>query len=309
MFHNSTTIRHNFNPTQSLFKEKRMAYGALDDLKAAADKVTRGTSKAFSKIGGATQKIYKNRLVKWSLFPATSVIGAGMKVIGLGMDGTEIAIRTGAEVGKGIGKEMILDTGLELAKAPVNCVKKTLLHNFRDIFKGIFKLPVNVVKAPFRFAGSLWKYPKKVFEGIAKTASNTRSRVSEVLGNISNLKPFSAINSTRKAITGTLYDTIKEPLLSPLKTVFIDPVAPVFEMPRDVIRNVVSAHLEYPVRIYNAPGHIIKGGKTVWNAPSKAMSDFRASKAQMAAANDDKEKKPEVKVKARPNPIDDEMAA
>lgn len=255
MFHNTTTIRHTHSPQTSFFKEKRLAYGVLDRIKGMAETVITKTGKVGKFLYTASAPI------RWTLFPISYTLGLGWKAAKWTAPKIEWGARYGKEVGLGIGKDAIVGSIWEIAKAPLYFAKKNLIDNTRDIMKGVFTTPLNILRIP-----------KNLWSGIKESISSTRTGIKEVYDHTRNLSPLKAINSTRKAI----WNTLTAPIVSPL--------APVFETPKKVISNIWSSLMDYPKQLWESPKKVRDGVARALNAHNTATSEMSAKQEVPAMA-------------------------
>ncbi len=251
MFHNSTTIWHNPLSQAPTFKEKRMVNFGL------------GTIWSSMKTGGSVLKTVAGLGWKAS-YPlrvpgilAWGGIKAGAKSLSFVGKKAKWGAHYGKEVGLGIGKDAIGGSVWELSKAPIMFAWRNLVDNTRDIMKGVFTTPMNILKSP-----------KYLWEGIKGAVGDTRNSMSDLLNETMELNPLGIANQTRKVVQNTL--------LAPFKAIW-NPAKKILETPMNVGKNIGLSIGEYPYRIYKSPTHIRRGVDRVLNAHHTASAQIAKS--------------------------------
>ncbi len=258
MFHNTTTICHRNSYQKNFFKEKRLAHiagaGFLAGLKSFGSGALGVAKKGFS-VG----KIL-TLPIRLPFMPVWAGLKYGWKYGQKGVGKLEEGARCGKEVGLGAFNSTV-GSIWELTKAPLFFVKKNIIDNARDIIKGVFTTPLNILRIP-----------KNILVGIGKSITATRTGVKEVFEHTKNLNPFQAINSARKAI----WETFTAPITTPLM--------PVLETPINVGKNIGGSVLEYPLRIHESKKRFRRGINRAMNCRSTAKTEMAAKQAAIEAA-------------------------
>ncbi|MCK5613727.1 hypothetical protein KAR91_68315, partial [Candidatus Pacearchaeota archaeon] len=181
------------------------------------------------------------------------------------------AAHYGKEVGLGIGKDAIGGSMWELSKAPIMFAWRNIVHNMRDITRGVFTTPMNILKSP----QNLW-------EGAREAVSDTRNSIGDLANGIREINPFRAIDVAREGVGGILkapfvpfVDTFKlvnktrkviqNTALMPFKAIW-NPTKKILETPINVGKNIGLSVGEYPYRVYKSPTHLKRGFGRVINA-------------------------------------------
>ncbi len=255
MFHNSTTIWHKPTANLSPFKEKRMAFGVWGTLKGLANQAMVGVQKA----GYYGKRGLKSWPVKYTMYPFSAAWkktgqagkwaydkatwgGNYVKQAGLGVVDTRDSVARGL---------------FDVAYAPIDSMKHSLVYNTRDIIKGVFKTPYELAKGAI---GGTWNFTKKLFkapynlvrhpikslvkakDSVKKMVSSVRSKVGKTIDNLLSFKIGALAKSTRDSVAGVLKFPFKA-----LKK----PYEIISETPKKVYTNIKNAVWAYPQGVGN----------------------------------------------------------
>jgi len=262
-----STIRHEFrNPTMT-FGERRMIFGFKESLSGAGASIVSGFGKAKTGIKWATMPA---RMVMW---PVTKPISLAYK----GLKGFSRIAKTPFYTAKHVAKGVLWETGAksvwELAKAPIMDIKINLIDQFRTVTKGVFSLPVDIVKSPFRF-----------FRKAKESVKKTRSAIAGVFKGIWNLKPVEALKSAK--------DVFVEPLKMPFSASWAA-VGPMTIPFREIGKNAWNSKMQYPKALNNFQKQVRKGVQYIIGAHGYAERELdqgEADKAKVGTDADEKKK-------------------
>ncbi|MFH0820546.1 MAG: hypothetical protein V1908_02115 [Candidatus Peregrinibacteria bacterium] len=283
MFHNRTTLWH--FPTQSdPVGQKRLTFAFVDSIKGFGSKIAgfgRGT-KTFLKI--ITLPIW---LPFYPLKGAARLAGRGLE------KGAEVGTRSAfavAETVRTLAWNVLGKPFTTLAAAPFVDVWRTVGANTRDIIKGIFRIPVNVVRTP----KAIWNSMKESGSNFGHGVANLATFKGDFWNSVKHFKLFHPITSTRKMV-GEVMGGIGGVVLPNAARAHLKAS---FEIPIDVSRNVVTAKTQYLSRMRQSFGEFIEGAKSVPGAPARGyakgvnpVDEFRKARAALKVKQDEAAKK------------------
>jgi len=257
-------LRHDFRDSSFSFGEKRTIYGFKEGLSSFGSKISSGFGKV--KTG-----------VKWVTLPARMVMWPVTKPLSLaykGVKGLNRVAKTPFYTAKHIARGVVWETGAKsfwhLLKAPLMDVKINLVDQFRAVTKGVFTLPVDIVKAPFRFFG-------KAMESVKKT----RCAIKGIFKGMWDLKPMEALGSAKNA----LIEPFKMPLaaswaaVGPMTTPFIK-----------IGHNAIRSKTQYLSELNEFQKQLRNGISYTLGAYGAAKADASRSEAESAKAEEEAKK-------------------
>ncbi len=255
MFHNTTTLWHNNDFHTSFVKEKRMPRMAAEKAKAVA----KASGSGLKVLGRGLWKGFKwvtfpARIVLW---PITKPLSLGTKYIPRVLDKFKMPIKATREAAAGVFKGSIYGGMKELVKAPLICIQKNLVHNFRDVIKGVFKTPGNVIRIP-----------KNMWLGLKNGISKTRSRVGKIVKNVKSGQPVRAFGNTISlpfSIAATPVRMVGRPSIELAK-----PAKPVAE-------NIGNGLMAYPRGIQKSVKNVRSGIDRTLNCVKTAKQEVAAT--------------------------------
>ncbi len=254
MFYNTTTLWRNNDFHTSFVKEKRMPRMAAEKAKAALA----ASGSGLKVFGKGLWKGFKwvttpARMVLW---PITKPLSLGIKYIPKFTDKLKIPVKATREAIGGVFKGSIYGGIKELVKAPFIFIKKNLVDNFRDVLKGVFQTPGNILRIP-----------KNIGLGFMNGISQTRSRVKKVIGNVLTGHPLRAIGNT--ALLPFTAAAI------PLRTIS-KPITELAKPGKPVAENIKDAYMAYPNGLVESGRNIKKGIDRVSNCVATAKAEVAA---------------------------------
>ena len=260
MFHNSTTIWHNPVSEKTFSKEKRIIFGFWGAVFSIPSAMWGATKKTAS-LGGKFVKL-NVKAGSWLMTAPFTLVGVdkllakGYEASKKGVHYSEWGARVAKEGAMGLGYNAIGKSVGELAISPLRYAKRLFVDNTRDVFKDILtlKTPKNIIKSPLYFG-----------QGIKRGVMESREHYKDIIKNVVGFKPFSAINSTRKALFSTL--------AIPFKGIW-DPTRKVLDTPIQMGKNVLNAQWAYPQAIWKGPQYWKEGIERLKNAPATATKEM-----------------------------------
>ncbi|MBN1259008.1 hypothetical protein JXA05_04605 [Candidatus Peregrinibacteria bacterium] len=209
-------IRHSSIGFTGSDRENRLAYANAPSSAPAAPAAGGGgfmntIKSAGSRTWGFLKKS-KNFIWKASYLTGAPFVWWGLKktwgAAKFGWGVSEEVVHRGVEGAKGVWK-MTGETTWEFAKAPLRDIKISLWDVPKEVFKGIFRLPIAIAKSPMELAG-----------GVRESLGALWNGAKETTGNLLEGRVWDAMKSTRKMVWTALAKPISRPLLPIIKPIW-----------------------------------------------------------------------------------------
>lgn len=212
------------------------------------------------------------RMVLW---PITKPLSLGVKYIPKLTDKLKVPVKATREAIGGVFKGSIYGGAKELVKAPLVFIKKNIVDNFRDVLKGVFKTPKNILKIP-----------KNIGLGFKDGILKIRSRVKEVIGSVLKGHPLKAIGHAALLPFTTA--------AIPLRTIS-KPITELAKPAEPVAKNIKDAYMAYPHGLAESGRNIKKGIDRTSNCIETAKAEVVAEQGEGAEVINLAEKRAEKK--------------
>lgn len=259
MFHSSTTLRHHFRANPMNFGEKRLVHvGFKETLVSAWGGIARGAGALWRGFNALTLP------AKLPLMPFWWGLKKGWQAFEAGGRYAVQGAASGVETVRSATVDLLGKPLWTLVKTPLTDIRMNLLDNSREIIKGVFRLPINLLRTPGAMVTSARESVSNLFEG----GKNLLTFQGDFWNSVKGVSWRHPIKSTRNII-GSALGGVGEVLVPSAARAHVKAC---LETPWNVGSNIVNSKTQYLKAIPASFKEVRTGVQSTLGAPARGWS-------------------------------------